>query len=729
VRPRFLPLIILASLGALPRLSAAQNLNWNPNSNSLNNTGNWSGIDPTGNDLTFDTAAQFNLNLTSDLTVRSMLFTGNHPAYGFNSNNGATLTLTNGVTMSANSIQTVTFQSGLALALSGGQTWEINASSLVVNGVVSGASGITKTGQGSLTLAGANTFTGGVTINNGTLLLGSSSSGSVTAGPVGTGSLTLGNGTKLGIAASAGPVAIANAVSLDPGASTNVTVDTANGNLTLSGVVSGAASLTKTAANTLTLNGTNTYTGATIVNGGAVSVSSLANGGTNSGIGASSNAAANLVLNGGGLAYTGSSATTNRLFTLGTNGGGFSVTGANTALTLSNTGSVALDGTNAARTLKFAIDQSTSTLAFAPVVGDNGTGKTSLVKEGSGKLNLNSANTYTGSTWIKAGTLNLGTSTALSDLTAVIVDSGASLTAHDIGVRAGSIAGAGTIALAGPSTGVVSLTTGGDNTSTTFSGLFREDDHVNSVGLIKTGTGTLTLTGANSYGGGTSITGGMIVAGNNSALGTGSITLNGGGVSVASGVTLSNSLIFSATATVLGGNGTIGTAITADSHVVISPGNSPGKLTFSAGLTLASGSAISFQIQDAAGTAGVGYDLISVTGGVLNLTAPSNTITFNLSTLNADGNAGSALNFNPNAAYSWTFANSPNANITGFNPAQFHLVNSFTNSVNGGSFSFGISGDQRSLLLNFTPVPEPSTWILLGSGLGALALRFRRRRV
>jgi hypothetical protein len=93
---------------------------------------------------------------------------------------------------------------------------------------------------------------------------------------------------------------------------------------------------------------------------------------------------------------------------------------------------------------------------------------------------------------------------------------------------------------------------------------------------------------------------------------------------------------------------------------------------------------------------------------------------------NSDGGAAAAINFNPSNPYTWTFATSTNP-IGGFMPSQFNLVTSgFLNSTAGGTFSFSEVGN--NLDLNFTPVPEPSTWALMGAGVLALATFGVRRR-
>ena len=86
--------------------------------------------------------------------------------------------------------------------------------------------------------------------------------------------------------------------------------------LTINGVISGSNNLSKTNNGTLVLGGANTYTGITTLSAGAVSVSSINNGGVAGGLGAATNAATNLVFDGGFLRYTGATASTDRNFTI-----------------------------------------------------------------------------------------------------------------------------------------------------------------------------------------------------------------------------------------------------------------------------------------------------------------------------------------------------------------------------------------------------------------------------
>ena len=115
---------------------------------------------------------------------------------------------------------------------------------------------ISKIGEGLLVLSGNNTFTGGTTLNGGTIALGNNQA-------LGTGALTTEAATTLQANTN---LTINNAINLN--GATNVNT---NGQaLTLTGLIAGTGSLNKIGENTLTLNATNTYTGNTTVNTGAL---------------------------------------------------------------------------------------------------------------------------------------------------------------------------------------------------------------------------------------------------------------------------------------------------------------------------------------------------------------------------------------------------------------------------------------------------------------------------
>lgn len=151
-----------------------------------------------------------------------------------------------------------------------------------------------------------------------------------------------------------------------------------NFNFSGSGSVSGTGSLIKNGIGKTLISTVNNYTGKTIINDGTLEISMLSDGGSSSPIGASSNAASNLVLNGGRLSIAGASHSSNRAITLDEKGGTISI--GNTSSTVSLNGKI--------------------------------TGNGALIKEGSGKLALNVANNYTGGTIIKGGAVALSSDLA-----------------------------------------------------------------------------------------------------------------------------------------------------------------------------------------------------------------------------------------------------------------------------------------------------------------------------
>jgi hypothetical protein len=169
--------------------------------------------------------------------------------------------------------------------------------------------------------------------------------------------------------------------------------------------------------------------------------------------------------------------------------------------------------------------------------------------------------------------------------------------------------------------------------------------------------------------------------------------------------------------------------MTVGSGIILSPGDSPGTLTFTSGLTYAPGGEYDWQIQSIAGTPGqpTTWDLVSVTGP-LNITATSTTgnqFTIKVLSLNPQGSPGWVNGFNSGDPYSWTIA-SATGGISGFDPASFAIdASGFQNLLGGGALTLTV--DSNDLMLNFTPVPEPSTYAMMAAGLVVLFWRRRRR--
>jgi len=314
----------------------------------------------------------------------------------------------------------------------------------------------------------------------------------------------------------------------------SVTFANATVNYTLSGAgISGATSLVKTNAGTVNISSTNNYTGGTIVSGGGLVFS----------IGAAIPASGTLTLNNTGAVTVTSANSLPNVLVNGTNaitGNGNSGTG---IATLNDLGTLTLFVSGGS-----AVFDLTGTM----------TGSGSLIL-GTTAMTLR----FNGTTGDGNAIFNLGTGTA-----SATVRNGATA------IALGGLAGGSGTALNGNNSGgvAVTYTIGGANANTEFDGVIH-DGTANPTIVTKIGTGSLNLTGANTYSGGTTINGGSLLANNSgdSATGSGAVTVTSGGT--------------------LGGNGIIFGAVTIASGGTLSPGNPVGILTIANSLTLSSGSA------------------------------------------------------------------------------------------------------------------------------------------
>ncbi len=529
-----------------------------------------------------------------------------------------------------------------------------NRSYTVVPDRATAGAGITHA-LGSASLGGGSTsitFEAGANVTTGTAgisLASLSLSAGITAGGTLTTTLTpttatvtiLGNVTRTG--ATTGSTKILALAGSSTGNSVGGSIN--------NGDADDIITVTKSGSSTWTLDGTNSnYTGVTTISGGVLEVASLANGGSNSSVGASTNAAANLVFGTSGavLRYVGTiDVVTDRGFTTNSGtGGGATIESSGTAsLSLDNTVAIAFGTTNQTRTITLG-GTNTGANSFSKVLANNGTGATSLTKNGTGTWTLDgtAANTHTGTTAINGGRLILaktGVNAIGGNLT--IGNAGVGLdylqlnasdqiadtsvaTFNGSGANAGifqlnnqnetlagivSTGGAGIVENGTASAGTSTLTVNVPaNTSHTFSGILQDNGDGGSgiLALTKDGTGTQILTGTGIYTGITTVSTGTLRFATVSSLYNG-VTGNWttANITVASGAALGLSV---------GGTGEFSSA-----EVSTLLGNLGGAVNNNG---LQAGSIISFDTTNASGGAFTVSDIIANStgtgGGAIRIT-------------------------------------------------------------------------------------------------------------
>ncbi len=300
-----------------------------------------------------------------------------------------------------------------------------------------------------------------------------------------------------------------------------------------------------------------------------------------------------------------------------------------------------------------------------------------LVKTGSGQLNLAHANTYEGGTTLVAGTLSLWDPSALGTGGVTVHGGMLNLLAVDVTVPWLSGNG-GTITTVSANPGTSTLTVDTPYT-TTYRGSI-SDGSSRSIALRKDGTGTLRLTGINSYSGPTDVDEGLMVV--NGSLDSASlVTVHDGGT--------------------LAGSGKVGSVVV-DAGGHVAPGNSAGVLTLIGDLTLNYGALLDFDLDTPTTS-----DQIVATG-----------------TLSLDGLDLSDIDFTLYAGFgagSYTLIDA--ASVLG------SLGPEVSGVLGGFSTLLSVSGDD--LILEVTgggAVPEPAGISMLLAGLAALGLVIRRRR-
>ncbi len=211
---------------------------------------------------------------------------------------------------------------------------------------------------------------------------------------------------------------------------------------------------------------------------------------------------------------------------------------------------------------------------------------------------------------------------------------------------------------------------------------------------------------------------------------TGGVAVSGGVLNIDAGASVASSVVVSAGGTVTG-RGTVAGNVNSSGGFNFAPGSSPGALTYGSNVTLSGAGGFQWEINDANGAAGnliAGYDVINV-GGDLDLTGLTG-MNIDIVGLTAGNVLGVVPNFNPTSSYTWTLFDVTGTTI-GFDPADFipSSLSNFepNNPIAPSNGIFSVSQVGNDIVLNYSAIPEPSSIMLIVTGLG-LSLMSRRRK-
>jgi fibronectin-binding autotransporter adhesin len=603
--------------------SHAATLTWLGDVNALWGSGtsgpdtNWVGnFLPQNNDsLVFDltTAGVSNVSVINDLTSLTL---GGTNALSFANDGGTGFTLTgNAITLGGNITSSGTTGShthtlSLGLLLSGTRTLTaVTGTTFIIDGLISesgGPFGFIKTGQGSATLSAANTFTGAVSVNQGTLTIGSIAD-SGTSSAIGAGSsINIGSGTTVAgtltytgvggstnrtvnLAATTTGAATINSsgtgaliftgtfANAGSGAKTLTLGGTSTNNNEIQSTLgngSGTLSLTKANASTWILSAVNTYTGATSINQGILSINSIADSGTSSAIGAGTIINFGSAAQTGTLFYSGAAASTNRTLNLASTTTGGAIIDASGTGALIFTDSVTNVATSGTKLL--TLNGTATNNDFQGIISDGGNGGVVAVTKGdTGTWLLSGLNTFTGALSVVRSTLSIN---SIADSgTASAIGAGSTINLGN-GAQGGTLIYTGTsastnraIVLASASTGGGTLTNNGTG-ALIFTGSFSNagtaaktftlsgtsaaanefqaaltDSTGGALSVVKTGTGSWTLSGTSTFTGALSVNQGTLTLNSIADSGVSSAAGAGGTINLGSGTNVAGTLIYTGT--------------------------------------------------------------------------------------------------------------------------------------------------------------------------------------